>query len=89
VKLNPKGRIEQGLGRRLEGWGYMTHGIERAVPAPSAFYQPTDTVVGPDGSTYITDGYGFDSIHAIVCPDEKTVYLVQEFSYRFDKVVLN
>ena len=202
VKLNPKGRIEQGLGRRLEEWVYMTHGIERAIPAPSAFYQPTDTVVGPDGSTYVTDGYGnsrvakftregnlvkywgdrgtgpgqfntphsivmdaktnlyvadrqnnrvqvfdtegtfkqewrlggpawslcitpgptqviyvgsvgrvykldlngkvlgtfgklgrlpgwFDSIHAIACPDEKTVYLAQEFSYRFDKVVLN
>jgi DNA-binding beta-propeller fold protein YncE len=179
----------------------MTHGIERAIPSPAAFYQPTDTVVGPDGSTYVTDGYGnsrvakfsregnlvkywgdrgtrpgqfntphsivmdrnstlyvadrqnsrvqvfdtdgkfkqewdldglawsmcitpgptqvifvgsvgkvykmsldgqilgtfgklgrlpgwFDSIHAIACPDEKTVYIANEFSYRFDKVVL-
>src|SRR5262249_1857078 len=58
VKFNAKGRIVQALGRRLEPWVYMTHGIERAIPAPASFYQPTDTVVGPDGSTYITDGYG-------------------------------
>jgi DNA-binding beta-propeller fold protein YncE len=201
VKFNAKGRIVQALGRRLEPWVYMTHGIERAIPAPASFYQPTDTVVGPDGSTYVTDGYGnsrvvkftregnlvkywgdrgtrpgqfntphsivmdrsqnlyvadrqnsriqvfdtdgtfkqawnldnltwsmcitpgqtqvifvgsvgkvykldltgrvlgtfgklgrlpgwFDSIHAIACPDEKTVYIANEFSYRFDKVVL-
>jgi hypothetical protein len=30
----------------------------------------------------------FDSIHAIACPDDKTVYVANEFSYRFDKVVL-
>ena len=202
VKFNAKGRIVQALGRRLEPWVYMTHGIERAIPAPASFYQPTDTVVGPDGSTYITDGYGnsrvvkftregnlvkywgdrgtrpgqfntphsivmdrsqnlyvadrqnsriqifdtngqfkqewdldgltwsmcitpgptqvifvgsvgkvykidltgkvlgtfgklgrlpgwFDSIHAIACPDEKTVYVANEFSFRFDKVILN
>jgi DNA-binding beta-propeller fold protein YncE len=201
VKFNPKGRIVQALGRRLEPWVYMTHGIERAIPAPASFYQPTDAVVGPDGSTYVTDGYGnsrvakftregnlvkywgdrgtrpgqfntphslvmdrnanlyvadrqnsrvqvfdtdgnfkqqwpvdgltwsvcitpgptqvifigsvgkvykmdltgkilgtfgklgrlpgwFDSIHAIACPDEKTIYIANEFSYRFDKVVL-
>jgi DNA-binding beta-propeller fold protein YncE len=212
VKVTPKGRIEQALGRRREPWVWDTHGIERAIPAPPSFYQPTDTVVGPDGSTYVTDGYGnsrvvkfskqgnyvkhwgyrgtgpglfntphsivmdargqnlyvadransrvqvfdtegtfktewrlseasggetgrssepwslcitpgpnqviyagsvgrvfkldlngkvlgtfgklgrlpgwFDSIHAIACPDEKTIFLAQEFSYRFDKVVL-
>ena len=202
VKFNAKGRIVQALGRRLEPWVYMTHGIERAIPAPASFYQPTDTVVGPDGSTYVTDGYGnsrvvkftregtlvkywgdrgtkpgqfntphsivmdrssnlyvadrqnsriqvfdtngqfkqawdldgltwsicitpgptqvifvgsvgkvykidlagkvlgtfgklgrlpgwFDSIHAIACPDEKTIYVANEFSYRFDKVILD
>jgi len=201
VKFNPKGRIEQALGRRREPWVWETHGIERAIPAPSNFYHPTDTAVGPDGSTYVADGYGnsriakfsregllvkhwgqrgarpgefntphslvidarsnlyvadrqnnrvqvfdtegtfkqewklggppwslcitpgpdqvifvgsvgrvykmaldgrvlgtlgrlgrlpgwFDSIHALACPDEKTLYLAQEFSYRFDKVVL-
>jgi DNA-binding beta-propeller fold protein YncE len=202
VKFNAKGRIVQALGRRLEPWVYMTHGIERAIPGPASFYQPTDTVVGPDGSTYITDGYGnsrvvkftregnlvkywgdrgtrpgqfntphsividrnqnlyvadrqnsriqvfdtdgkfkqawdldgltwslcitpgpnqvifvgsvgkvykmdltgkvlgtfgklgrlpgwFDSIHAIACPDEKTVYIANEFSFRFDRVILD
>lgn len=201
VKFDPNRRVEQALGRREEPWVYLTHGIERAIPPPANFYQPTDTVVGPDGSTYVTDGYGnsrvakftregtlikywgdrgtkpgqfntphsivmdanstlyvadrqndriqvfdtdgnlkavwnldgpawslcitpgprqvlfvgsvgrvykldleghvlgkfgklgrlpgwFDSIHALACPDEKTLYLANEFSYRFDKVVL-
>jgi DNA-binding beta-propeller fold protein YncE len=201
VKFDSKRRVQQALGRREEPWVYLTHGIERAIPGPSSFYQPTDTVVGPDGSTYITDGYGnsrvvkftpegnlvkywgdrgtrpgqfntphnivmdanstlyvadrqnsrvqvfdtdgnfkqewrvaglawslcitpppnqvifvgsvgkvykydlsgkllgefgklgrlpgwFDSIHALACPDEKTLFLAEEFSYRFDKVVL-
>jgi DNA-binding beta-propeller fold protein YncE len=203
VKFDPRRKVEQALGRREGdmGWVYMTHGIERAIPGPSSFYQPTDTVVGPDGDTYVTDGYGnsrvakftpegnlikywgdrgtkpgqfntphnivmdanqtlyvadrqnsrvqvfdtdgnfkqewkvgalawslcitpgpnqvifvgsvgrvfkydlsgkllgsfgklgrlpgwFDSIHALACPDEKTLYLAEEFSYRFDKIVL-
>jgi hypothetical protein len=201
VKFDAKGRIVQALGRRFEPWVFLTHGIERAIPGPANFYQPTDTVVGPDGSTYVTDGYGnsrvvkftregtlvkywgdrgarpgqfntphsivmdrntnlyvadrqnsrvqvfdtngtfkqewpldgltwslcitpgptqaifvgsvgkvykmdlngkvlgtfgklgrlpgwFDSIHAIACPDDKTVFLANEFSYRFDKVVI-
>jgi len=58
VKSDPKRRVEQALGRREEPWVYLTHGIERAIPPPASFYQPTDTVVGPDGSTYVTDGYG-------------------------------
>ncbi len=201
VKFDPNLRVQQALGRREEPWVYMTHGIERAIPPPSNFYQPTDTVVGPDGSTYVTDGYGnsrvvkftregnlvkywgdrgtkpgqfntphsivmdansnlyvadrqnnrvqvfttdgefkqewklpgpawslcitpgpnpaifvgsigkvykldlagkivgqmgklgrlpgwFDSVHSLACPDEKTLYLAEEFSYRFDKIVL-
>ncbi|MGH9772921.1 MAG: hypothetical protein ACRD4Q_14695 [Candidatus Acidiferrales bacterium] len=201
VKFDANLRVQQALGRREESWVYLTHGIERAIPPPANFYQPTDSVVGPDGSTYITDGYGnsrvvkftregnlvkywgdrgtrpgqfntphsivmdansnlyvadrqndriqvfttdgefkqewrlpgpawslcitpgptqvifvgsvgrvykldltgkmlgqfgklgrlpgwFDSIHALACPDEKTLYLAEEFSYRFDKVVL-
>jgi DNA-binding beta-propeller fold protein YncE len=201
VKFDSKRRVQQALGRREEPWVYLTHGIERAIPPPASFYQPTDTVVGPDGSTYITDGYGnsrvvkftkegnlvkywgdrgtkpgqfntphnivmdtnsnlyvadrqnsrvqvfdtdgnfkqewrvgglawslcitpppnqvifvgsvgrvykydlsgkllgefgklgrlegwFDSIHALACPDAKTVFLAEEFSYRFDKVML-
>lgn len=201
VKFDANRRVQQALGRREEPWVYMTHGIERAIPPPANFYQPTDTAVGPDGSTYVTDGYGnsrvvkftregnlvkywgdrgtgpgqfntphsividsnanlyvadrqnnriqvfdtdgnfktqwrlpgpawslcitpganqvifvgsvgrifklnlngkmegafgklgrypgwFDSIHALACPNDKTLYLAEEFSYRFDKVVL-
>jgi sugar lactone lactonase YvrE len=203
VKLDRNLRVVQALGRREADmyWVYMTHGIERALPTPANFYQPTDTAIGPDGSTFVTDGYGnsrvakftkegnlikywgdrgnrpgqfntphnvvidaranvyvadrqndrvqvfdtdgnfkqewrldgpawslcmtpgpnpvifigsvgrvykmdlngkvlgefgklgrlpgwFDSIHALACPDEKTLYLAEEFSYRFDKVVL-
>jgi DNA-binding beta-propeller fold protein YncE len=201
VKFTPNRRIVQALGRREEPWVYLTHGIERAIPGPANFYQPTDTAVGPDGSTYVTDGYGnsrvakftregtlvkywgdrgtrpgqfntphsividrnnnlivadrqnnrvqvfdtegtfkqewtldgppwslcitpdtpqsifvgsvgrvykldttgkvvgtfgklgrlpgyFDSIHAIACPNDKTVFIANEFSYRFDRVVL-
>lgn len=202
VKFTPKGRIVQALGRREEPWVFLTHGIERAIPPPANFYQPTDTAVGPDGSTYVTDGYGnsrvvkftregnlvkywgdrgtrpgqfntphnividrnnnlyvadrandriqvfdtdgnlktvialdgppwslcltpgpaqtmfvgsvgrvykidaasgqvvgsfgklgrlpgwFDSLHAIACPDDKTVYVANEFSYRFDRITL-
>ena len=76
VRFNAKGRIVQALGRRLEPWVYLTHGIERAIPGPASFYQPTAGLPG-----------WFDSIHAIACPDEKTVYVANEFSYRFDKVV--
>lgn len=203
VKFDQNRSVQQALGRREGdmGWVYMTHGIERAIPPPSSFYQPTDTVVGPDGSTYVTDGYGnsrvvkftregnlvkywgdrgtrpgqfntphnivmdaksnlyvadrqnsrvqvfdtdgnfkqewnvgalawslcitpgpdqvifvgsvgrvfkydlngkllgafgklgrlpgwFDSVHALACPNEKTLYLAEEFSFRFDKIVL-
>ena len=201
VKFDPDRQIQVVLGSRPEPWTWATHVIERAVPAPSHFYQPTDTVVGPDGSVFVTDGYGnsrvakfssdghlvkywgrrgtgqsefntphsividknanlyvadrqnnriqifdtdgnfknewwlsgppwslcitpgpnqliyagsigrifkldltgkvlgefgtpgklsgsFDSVHAIACPDEKTIYAAQEFSYRFDKLLL-
>jgi DNA-binding beta-propeller fold protein YncE len=201
VKFDQDRQILQVLGSRPEPWTWDTHVIEKAVPGPTHFYQPTDTVVGPDGSVYITDGYGnsrvakfsrdgqllkywgqrgtgpsqfntphsivmdrnstlyvadrqnnriqlfdtegnfkkewrlsgppwslcitpgpaqiiyagsigrifkldltgkvlgefgkpgklageVDSVHAIACPDEKTVYAAQEFSYRFDKFLL-
>jgi hypothetical protein len=49
VKFNPKGRIVQALGRRLEPWVYLTHGIERAIPGPANFHQPTDTASNSPG----------------------------------------
>lgn len=60
VKFDRTLRVIQALGRRSSdlGWVYMTHGIERAIPPPADFYQPTDTAIGPDGNTYVTDGYG-------------------------------
>ena len=47
----------------------------------------TGKVVGTFGTLGQLPGW-FDSIHAIACPDDKTVYVANEFSYRFDKVVL-
>jgi DNA-binding beta-propeller fold protein YncE len=44
-------------------------------------------VVGKFGKLGRLPGW-FDSIHALACPDEKTLYIANEFSYRFDKVVL-
>lgn len=201
VKFDADLHVAQALGRREEPWVYLTHGIERAIPPPENFYQPTDAAVSPNGDTYVTDGYGnsrvakftregtlvkywgdrgtrpgqfntphsividsksnvyvadrqnnrvqvfdadgnfkqqwvldgpawslcmtpganpvifvgsvgriykmdlsgkvlgrfgkfgklpgwFDWIHSISCPDEKTLYLAEELSYRFDKVVL-
>jgi DNA-binding beta-propeller fold protein YncE len=58
VKFDTNMQVAQALGRRDEPWVYLTHGIERAIPLPENFYQPTDAAVGPDGSTYVTDGYG-------------------------------
>lgn len=78
VKVTPKGRIEQALGRRREPWVWDTHGIERAIPAPPSFYQPTDTVVGPDGSTYVTDGYG----NSRVAKFSKEGNFVKQWGYR-------
>jgi len=201
VSFDKDRHVRTALGRRPEPWVWMTHGIERAIPPPANFYQPTDTAIGPDGSIFVTDGYGnsrvakftregnlvkywgdrgtrngqfntphnividhnnllyvadrqnsrvqvfdtdgnfknvwnlpglawslcitpganqviyvgsvgkifkldlngkllgefgklgrisgyFDSIHALACPDEKTLYIANEFSYRFDKIVL-
>jgi streptogramin lyase len=58
VKFDPEGHVRMVLGRRPEPWTWATHVIERAIPAPSNFYQPTDVTWGPDGSIYVSDGYG-------------------------------
>jgi DNA-binding beta-propeller fold protein YncE len=58
VKFDKTGRIRMVLGRRPESWTWKTHVIERAVPSRENFYQPTDVVVGPDGSIFVSDGYG-------------------------------
>jgi DNA-binding beta-propeller fold protein YncE len=58
VKFDPEKRVQMVLGRRPEPWTWETHVIERAIPAPANFYQPTDVTWGPDGSIYVADGYG-------------------------------
>ena len=44
-------------------------------------------ILGEFGKLGRLPGY-FDSIHAMACPDEKTLYLAEEFRFRFDKVTL-
>ena len=52
IKFDQQMHIQMVLGRRPEPWTYMTHVIERAIPQPQNFYQPTDVTWGPDGSIY-------------------------------------
>jgi len=58
IKFDQQMHIQMVLGRRPEPWTYMTHVIERAIPQPQNFYQPTDVTWGPDGSIFVSDGYG-------------------------------
>src|ERR1700736_1692186 len=43
VKFDHNRRVQQALGRRVEPWVYLPHGIERFIPPPAIFYQPTDS----------------------------------------------
>jgi DNA-binding beta-propeller fold protein YncE len=58
VKLDPQWRLQMVLGRRPEEWTWLTHVVEHAAAPPQNFNQPTDVTWGPDGSIYVTDGYG-------------------------------
>ena len=58
AKFDTQKRVQMVLGRRPEPWTWMTHVIEHAIPRPENFYQPTDVTWGPDGSIYVSDGYG-------------------------------
>ena len=58
MKFDTQMRLSMVLGRRPEPWTWATHVIERAIPAPMNFYQPTDVTWGPDGSIFVSDGYG-------------------------------
>ncbi len=58
MKFDTQKRLQMVLGRRPEAWTFLTHVIERAATPPSFFYQPTDVTWGPDGSIYVSDGYG-------------------------------
>jgi DNA-binding beta-propeller fold protein YncE len=58
IKFDAQKRVQMVLGRRPEPWTWATHVIERAIPGPANFYQPTDVTWGPDGSIFVSDGYG-------------------------------
>jgi len=58
IKFDPERRIQLVLGRRSEPWTWLTHVVQHAPPPPDSFYQPTDVTWGPDGSIFVTDGYG-------------------------------
>ncbi len=58
VKWDTEGRTMEALGSRPEPWTWATHVIEHAVPGKAAFYQPTDITWAPDGSKFVSDGYG-------------------------------
>ena len=80
-------------GRSSEPWSLcITPGPDQVIFAGSvgrAFKIDLDgKVLGTFGRLGRLPGW-FDSIHALACPDENTLYLAQEFSFRFDKVVLD
>ena len=58
VKFDQQKHVAMVLGRRGEPWTWMTHVVERAATPPQNFYQPTDVTWGPDGSIFVSDGYG-------------------------------
>ena len=58
VKFDKDRRVRMVLGRRPEAWTWKTHVIEHAAPTRDNFYQPTDIITGPDGSLFVSDGYG-------------------------------
>jgi sugar lactone lactonase YvrE len=58
MKFDSEGRTVQTLGSRPEPWTWLTHVIEHSVPGKDTFYQPTDVTWAPDGSDFVSDGYG-------------------------------
>ena len=58
IKMDQQTRLQMVLGRKPEPWTWETHVVEHAAPGPSNFYQPTGIAFAPDGSLFISDGYG-------------------------------
>ncbi len=58
VKLDQQNRLQAVFGRRPEPWTWETHVVEHGAPPPNFFYQPTGITFAPDGSIFVTDGYG-------------------------------
>jgi hypothetical protein len=61
VKFSPAGRVLMVFGRKQEASDEETGPLEHPRPPlpaePGRFRQVTDVAFGPDGSTYISDGY--------------------------------
>src|SRR5204863_1219531 len=61
IKFNPQGRVAMVFGRKQEASDEDTAPVKHPKPPLPAedgrFRQVTDVAFGPDGSTYISDGY--------------------------------
>ncbi len=58
VRMDQQTRLQMVLGKKPEAWTWETHVVEHGAAGPSNFYQPTGLAVAPDGSLFISDGYG-------------------------------
>lgn len=58
VELDPATRLLMVLGKKPEAWTWETHVVQHGPVAAEDFDQPTGIAFAPDGSVYITDGYG-------------------------------
>jgi DNA-binding beta-propeller fold protein YncE len=58
IKMDQQTRLQMVLGKKPEAWTWETHVVEHGAPGPTFFYQPTGVAFAPDGSLFISDGYG-------------------------------
>jgi DNA-binding beta-propeller fold protein YncE len=58
VKLDQQTHLQMVYGKRPESWTWETHVVEHGATGPAFFYQPTGIAFAPDGSMFVTDGYG-------------------------------
>ena len=79
-------------GRASQPWALcITPGPDQAIYIASVGrimkFGLDGEVLGVFGRLGRLPGY-FDWVHAIACPDENTLYVAQEVSFRFDKVIV-
>lgn len=58
VELDQQTRLQMVLGKKPEAWTWDTHVVQHGATGPADFYQPTGIAFAPDGSLFVTDGYG-------------------------------
>ena len=58
IKMDQQTHLQMVLGKKPEAWTWETHVVEHGAPGPTFFYQPTGVAFAPDGSLFISDGYG-------------------------------